>query len=155
MVGGADAAFERARPLFEALAANVFRVGSQPGLGATMKLVNNLLAGIYLAAGAEAMAIGTAAGLDGRTMAQVFAASSGQSWIVVDRLARLLAEDPNAHAQMQILAKDLRLGLELVQRLGQSATLGTAASTMFQAAIDAGLATADDSTLIKWRMQST
>src|SRR5215831_11677893 len=72
MAAGSGAALNRAQSLFAALAARVFEVGAEPGLGATMKLVNNLLAGAYLAAGAEAFAIGRAAGLDPRTMAEVF-----------------------------------------------------------------------------------
>jgi 3-hydroxyisobutyrate dehydrogenase-like beta-hydroxyacid dehydrogenase len=151
MVAGSDAAFERARPLLEHLAARVFRVGSHPGLGATMKLVNNLLAGAYLAAGAEAVAIGRAAGLDSATMAEVFDASSGQSWILGDRLARLLAGDETPRAQMHILAKDLRLAVDLAHAVGKDTTLGVATSALFSAALAAGLADADDSALISWR----
>lgn len=151
MVAGTDAAFERARPLLEHLSARVFRVGSHPGLGATMKLVNNLLAGAYLAAGAEAVAIGRAAGLDAATMAEVFNASSGQSWILGERLARLLAGDETPRAQMHILAKDLRLAVEFARSVGKDTTLGTATSALFSGALAAGLSEADDSALIAWR----
>jgi len=154
MVAGQARALERAQPVLDALAARVFKVGSEPGQGATMKLVNNLLAGIHLAAGAEALAIGTAAGLDANTMAQVFRASSGQSWIADDRLARMLAGSQESHAQMHILAKDLRLALGLVQRTGETAALGAVASAMFEAALAAGLAHEDDSALLSWRLQS-
>jgi 3-hydroxyisobutyrate dehydrogenase len=150
MVAGADAAFARARSLFDALATRVFRVGAEPGLGATMKLVNNLLAGIHLAAGAEAFAIGRAAGLDPHTMAEVFGASSGQSWMLTDRLARVLSGDQQPRAQMHILAKDLRLAGELARDVGKAASLGSATSALFAAAIAAGLTEADDSALIAW-----
>ena len=150
MAAGSGAALNRAQSLFAALAARVFEVGAEPGLGATMKLVNNLLAGAYLAAGAEAFAIGRAAGLDARTMAEVFAASSGQSWIVADRLARVLADDTQPRAQMHILAKDLRLAEELALSLGKPATLGAATSALFTAAMASGLRDADDSALISW-----
>src|SRR6202008_2723774 len=126
MVAGTSAAFERAQPVFDALAARVFNVGAAPGLGATMKLVNNLLAGAYLAAGAEAFAIGRKAGLDPQTMAQVFGASSGQSWILDDRLARLNVGDARPRAQMHILAKDVRLAVELARSVGKTTTLGVA-----------------------------
>jgi len=148
MVAGSDAAFDRAHAVLDALAARVFRVGAAPGLGATMKLVNNLLAGVYLAAGAEAFAIGRAAGLAPETMAQVFAASSGQSWILDDRLARLIAGDERPRAQMHILAKDLRLAVDLARSVGKDTALGTATSALFAAAVAAGLTDADDSELI-------
>jgi len=150
MVAGGDAAFDRARPLFEALATRVVRVGNAPGLGATMKLVNNLLAGAYLAAGAEAFAIGRAAGLDAQAMANVFRASSGQSWILDDRLARLLARDETPQAQMHILAKDVRLAVDLADTVGRPTTLGAATNVLFAAALQAGLGDADDSALIAW-----
>ena len=150
MAAGSAAARDRAQPLFAALAARVFEVGAEPGLGATMKLANNLLAGAYLAAGAEAFAIGRAAGLDARTMADVFAASSGQSWILADRLARVLADDAQPRAQMHILAKDVRLAEELARSVGKPTTLGAATSALFQAAMASGLRDADDSALISW-----
>ncbi|HTT10926.1 MAG TPA: NAD(P)-dependent oxidoreductase [Burkholderiaceae bacterium] len=153
MAAGADAAFERARPLFDALATRVFRVGAAPGLGSTMKLVNNLLAGVYLAAGAEACAIGHAAGLDTRAMAEAFAASSGQSWILADRLARVVADDRLPRAQMHILAKDLQLAEDLARSLGRTTTLGAATSALFSAAMASGLSDADDSALIFWAMR--
>jgi len=155
MVACSDATFERARPLLDALAARVFRVGTQAGLGATMKLVNNLLAGTYLAAGAEAFAIGRAAGLDPQTMADVFGASSGQSWILSDRLGRLVAGDPHTHAQMHILAKDMRLALELARSVGGPDSVGASASATFAAAAAAGLKDADDSALIRWLAERT
>jgi putative dehydrogenase len=150
MAAGSAAALDRAQPLFAAFAARVFEVGAEPGLGATMKLVNNLLAGAYLAVGAEAFAIGRAAGLDARTMAEVFATSSGQSWILTDRLARVLADDAQPRAQMHILAKDLRLAEDLARSLGKPTTLGAATSALFTAAMASGLRDADDSALISW-----
>src|SRR5882672_1705043 len=150
MVAGSESAFDRAQPLFAALATRVFNVGSEPGLGATMKLVNNLLAGVYLAAGAEAFAIGRAAGLCAQTMAEVFGASSGQSWILTDRLARLLAGDQQPRAQMHILAKDLRLAVDLANSVGKTTKLGADTSALFAAALAAGLTDADDSALISW-----
>lgn len=150
MVAGAEAAFVRAQALFDALASRVFRVGTEPGLGATMKLVNNLLAGIHLAAGAEAFAVGRAAGLEPHTMADVFNASSGQSWVLSDRLGRLLAGDDLPRAQMHILAKDLRLAGELARAVGRPTSLGAATSALFAAAMAAGLADVDDSALIAW-----
>lgn len=154
MAAGTDAAFERAQPVFDALASRVFRVGTVPGLGATMKLVNNLLAGVYLAAGAEAIAIGRAAGLEVQAMADVFGASSGQSWILSDRLGRLLAADEHPNAQMHILAKDLRLALDLARSVGQRAPVAAASRDLFAAAVAAGLKDADDSALIGWLASS-
>lgn len=151
MVAGTDAANARAEPLFEALGSRVFRVGREPGLGATMKLVNNLLAGIHLAAAAEALAIGVRAGLGPATMLGVFEASSGQSWMLSDRLARVLADDRRPRAQMHILAKDVRLALDLARSLGVPSELGAVTSDQFAAALASGLVEEDDSALMRWK----
>lgn len=149
MVAGSDAAFDGARAVLEALARQVFRVGIEPGLGATIKLVNNLLAGIHLAAAAEAFALGEACGLDARTMRDVFLASSGQSWMLDDRSERVLAGDERPRAHARILAKDVRLALDLARVLRVDAPLGTAAHARFDLAIAAGQADADDSVLFR------
>jgi 3-hydroxyisobutyrate dehydrogenase len=149
MVAGGDAAFDAARGVLEALTGRVFRVGAEPGLGATMKLVNNLLAGVHLAAAAEAFALGESCGLDPRTMRDVIGASSGQSWMLDDRSERVLAGDTRPRAHAHILAKDMRLALELAAACGSATPLGAAASARFAAAIAAGRADADDSVLFE------
>jgi 3-hydroxyisobutyrate dehydrogenase len=149
MAAAGDAAMAAAEPVLSALSDRVFRVGPHPGQGATMKLVNNLLAGIHLVAGAQAFALGQSAGLDPRTMFDVVCASSGQSWIVADRFARLLAGDTITHAQTGILAKDIRLALDLARSLGAAVPLGEQAGAAFAAALQAGLADEDDATLAR------
>lgn len=149
MVAGSDAAFTAARPVLDALAGRVFRVGAEPGQGATMKLVNNLLAGIHLAAAAEAFALGAACGLDARTIRDVALASSGQSWMLDDRSARVLAGDTAPRAHAHILAKDVRLALELASACGAATPIGAAAGARFEAALAAGRADADDSVLFE------
>ncbi len=71
----------------------MFRVGSTPGDAAKFKIVNNLLAAVNLAAGAEALALAVRAGLDPRQVVDVINASSGGSWIFADRMPRALAGD--------------------------------------------------------------
>jgi 3-hydroxyisobutyrate dehydrogenase len=138
-----------AQGVLEALAGRVFRVGAEPGLGATMKLVDNLLAGVHRAAAAEAFALGESCGLDPRTMRDVIGASSGQSWMLDDRSERVLAGDTRPRAHAHILAKDMRLALELAAACGSATPLRAAAAARFAAAIAAGRADADDSVLFE------
>lgn len=78
MAGGARAALDRCAPVFAAMARRVFEVGGI-GDGARMKLCNNLLAGVHLAAAAEALALAVRAGLDPRLASEVIGASSGEA----------------------------------------------------------------------------
>jgi putative dehydrogenase len=148
MLAGEAPACERVAPLLAAISGRVFRIGDEPGQAAAMKLVNNLLAGVNLAAAAEALALGRGAGLDPATMLEVIGASSGASWMLADRGARLLAGDESPRAHLAILAKDLDLVLAMAAGAGEALAFGTAARQRFADAIDAGLAAADDSALL-------
>lgn len=150
MVAGADAAVQRCLPLLERLSSRVFRVGSRPGDGARTKLVNNLLAAANLAAAAEALALAQRWGLDPAATMAVVEQSSGQSWIAGDRVRRLLAGDTAVLARVALLAKDSALALAAARDAGVDGPLlpvSQAAAARFAAALQAGLADADDSVL--------
>ncbi len=150
MVAGGDAALDRCAALFEAIAGRVFRVGTQPGDAAKFKIVNNLLAAVNLAAGAEALALAAKAGLDPRLVVDVVNASSGASWIFADRMPRALAGDYAPRAAARILTKDVGIAVDLAARLGIAAPLAGAARTAFAAAVAAGLGEADDAVIYRW-----
>ena len=130
MLAGAEAVLARAEPVLAVLADKRFRISARPGDGARMKLVNNLLAGINLAAGAEVLAMGQRLGLDPELMLAVIGASSGQSWIVAERMPRAFAGDfaPRAHAR--ILHKDIGLGLAMAAAAGCDANFGARAGAV-------------------------
>lgn len=149
MLAGADAVLARAEPVLAALGDKRFRISSRPGDGARMKLVNNLLAGINLAAGAEVLALGESLGLEPRLMLDVLGASSGQSWIVDERMPRAFAGDfaPRAHAR--ILHKDVTLALGMAQAAGCDAALGAAALALFRETAERGWGAEDDAVLLR------
>ena len=144
-----DASLGRATPVLERLADKLFVVGPQPGQGAAMKIVNNLLAGANLAAASEAFALGRRVGLDSRTLVDVIGASSGQSWIFDDRFSRLLAGDHAPRAHAHILAKDVGLALAMARGASAATPVGDAAGAVFRAALAQGLADEDDSALVR------
>ncbi|MBE0626130.1 MAG: NAD(P)-dependent oxidoreductase [Burkholderiales bacterium] len=148
MLAGDEGALERALPVLSALSRQRFRISTRPGDGARMKLINNLLAGINLAAGAQALAAGEAMGLDLTQMLDVIQASSGQSWIVEDRMRRVAGGDLEPRAHASILTKDLTLAMSMLQGAGRISSLGAAALARFQAALEAGSGDLDDSVLL-------
>jgi putative dehydrogenase len=111
-------------------------------------LINNLLAGINLAAGAQALAAGEAMGFELSQMLDVIRASSGQSWIVEDRMRRVAGGDLEPRAHASILTKDLTLAVSMLQRAGRISSLGAAALARFEAAQEAGAGDLDDSILL-------
>lgn len=81
MLAADSALLQRYAHVLAALSDKQFRISEMAGDGAKTKLVNNLLAGVNLAAGAEALALGMKIGLDPHKLFDVICASSGMSWI--------------------------------------------------------------------------
>src|SRR5260370_14852391 len=91
MASGPAAAFDSAAEAFAAIAGKVYRLGDIAGIGSTVKTVNQLLAGIHIAAAAEAMALGVRAGADGKTLYEGISNTAGTSAMFGIRLPHLLA----------------------------------------------------------------
>lgn len=132
------------------LADRRFVVGPTIGDAAKAKLVNNLLAGINLVAGAEALALSEKLGLDPRTMFELIRASSGASWIFEDRMARALSGDYTpARAAAHILTKDVGLATALAASVAHATPLGDAALARLRETVARGWAELDDAAVIK------
>ncbi len=149
MVAARRDVYARGEPLLRQLASSVHFIGERIGDAARTKLVNNLLAGVNLAAGAEAFALGLRLGLDRRALFEVIRSSSGASWIFNDRMTRALDGDFEPRARTRILTKDVRLAIEMARAAGVRTPLGQDALAAFQAAIDAGFGDDDDAALVK------
>ena len=154
MCAGAPAALEQCDAVFRTIATRVFRVGAKPGDAAKFKIINNLLAAVNLAAGAEALALARRAGLDPRQAFEVISASSGSSWILADRMPRALAGDYAPRAATRILTKDVAIAAEFAARHQADATFANAAVEVFKAAVAAGYGDADDAALYAFRCAS-
>ena len=150
MLAGPPAAFEKCAAVLTAMSDKRFTISETPGDGATMKLVNNLLAGIHNAAAAEALALGIRAGLDPQKVFDVVMASSGMSWMFGDRIKRLIAGDKQVAAAMPILSKDVGLALDMAQGLQFPLPVGSAAHQVFLGTLAHGHALEDDNAVIHY-----
>jgi len=149
MAAGSQRAWDVGQRVLPMLSSRLFHVSERAGDGARFKLVNNMLAGINLAAGGEAFALAERLGLDARKLQEVISASSGASWVVADRLQRVLSGDDGVYAATRMLAKDLRLLTTVAEDAGFNVPLASEACERFQSFVRAGLSDADDSVLIK------
>jgi len=150
MISGTAAARERAEPLLADVAARRFVVGAAPGDGSKAKIVNNLLAGVNLAAAGEAMTLGMKLGLDPKLVFDIVSASSGASWIFADRMPRVLAGDYASRAATKILTKDLSIAAATAAAAGVPGPLAEAARDVFAAAVADGHGEADDAAVIRY-----
>jgi 3-hydroxyisobutyrate dehydrogenase len=149
MTSGHPDAYALARPCLDAMAAKVYKLDNQAGAGSRVKIINQLLAGVHIAAAAEAMALGIREGIDPDALYEVITNSAGNSWMFQNRMAHVLAADYTPHSAVDIFVKDLGLVLDLARASKFPLPLSSTAHQMFMQASTAGFAKEDDSAVIK------
>jgi len=149
MSSGSAAAYAVADPVLAAVATTVYRLGDRPGIGSTVKTVNQLLAGVHIAAAAEAMALGARAGADPRQLYEVISNSAGGSWMFQNRVPHMLDGDFTPLSSVEIFVKDLGLVLDTGRSLRFPLPIAAAAHQQFLAAAGAGHGGEDDAAVVK------
>ena len=149
MTSGSPEAYALADPFLEAMSEAVYRLGDRPGMGSVIKMVNQLLAGVHIAAAAEAMAFGIRCGLRADDIYEVITHSAGNSWMFENRMSHVLSGDYTPHSAVDIFVKDLGLVLEAARPTVFPLPLAAAAHQQFLRASAAGHGREDDSAVIK------
>jgi putative dehydrogenase len=149
MGSGPAAAFDAAGPVLDAISGTVHRLGDEHGVGSTVKTVNQLLAGVHIAAAAEAMAFGVRAGVDPKVLYEVISGSAGSSWMWQNRVPHILENDYTPLSAVDIFVKDLGIVLGTGQALSFPLPVTAAAHQQFLAATAAGFGREDDSAVFK------
>ena len=142
-------AYARADPVLDAMAGKVYRLGDRAGAGSKVKIINQLLAGVHIAAAAEAMALGLREGVAPDALYEVITHSAGNSWMFENRMAHVLAGDYTPLSAVDIFVKDLGLVLDTARASKFPLPLASTAHQMFMQASTAGFAKEDDSAVIK------
>jgi L-threonate 2-dehydrogenase len=149
MTSGPAEAYAKCEDVLAAIAAKVYRVGDRHGQGSKVKIINQLLAGIHIAAAAEAMALGLREGVDPDALYDVITHSAGNSWMFENRVPHILAGDYTPLSAVDIFVKDLGLVLDTARETKFPLPLSATAHQMFLAASTAGHGREDDSAVIK------
>ncbi|MGW7087159.1 L-threonate dehydrogenase [Streptomyces sp. NPDC054871] len=149
MTSGAPTAYAIADPVLDAMSSTVYRLGDEAGIGSKVKVVNQLLAGVHIAAAAEAMALGIKAGVPAEALYEVITHSAGNSWMFENRMAHVLAGDYTPLSAVDIFVKDLGLVLDAARPEKFPLPLAATAHQMFLQASASGLGGEDDSAVIK------
>ena len=150
MAGGAPEAFERVKPALDAMGSTVVHCGPAAGDGQKVKLVNQLLAGVHIAAAAEALAYADGLGLDPRTVWDVVRHGAAGSFMLDDRGARVLDEawTPPKSA-LDIFVKDMGLVVDAAEQNGLATPLAVAARALYDRGHELGLGPEDDSGVVR------
>ena len=149
MTAGRPEAYARCGAVLDAMAAKVYRLGDRAGAGSKVKVINQLLAGVHIAAAAEAMALGLREGVDPAALYEVITHSAGNSWMFENRMPHVLAGDYTPLSAVDIFVKDLGLVLDLARSSKFPLPLSSTAHQMFMQASTAGHGREDDSAVIK------
>jgi len=149
MTSGAPAAYAKAQAALDAMAERVYRLGERAGAGSKVKIINQLLAGVHIAAAAEAMALGLREGVDPAQLYEVITHSAGNSWMFENRMPHVLEGDYSARSAVDIFVKDLGLVLDTARATRFPLPLAATAHQMFQHASAAGFGREDDAAVIK------
>ena len=150
MAAGKPEAFAAAGTLLDAIAGKVYRLGDRAGLGSTVKMVNQHLAGVHIAAACEAMALGLRAGADPRALYEVICNSAGMSWMFQNRVPHILDGDYAPLSAVNIFIKDLGIVLDAARKLSFPLPLAATAHQLYLATAAAGHGAEDDSAVIKF-----
>jgi 3-hydroxyisobutyrate dehydrogenase len=149
MASGAPEAFAKCEQVLAAIAAKVYRLGDRPGPGSKVKMINQLLAGVHIAAACEAMALGIRAGADPKTLYEVISNSAGSSWMFQNRVPHILAGDYTPLSAVNIFVKDLGIVLDTAKKFGFPLPLTATAHQLYLAAAAQGHGLEDDASVVK------
>jgi 3-hydroxyisobutyrate dehydrogenase/2-hydroxy-3-oxopropionate reductase len=154
MVGGDDAVFQRAEPVFRAFGQNVRRCGPV-GAGQVIKLVNQLLVAIHTAAISEAAVFGVKLGADPQVVLDVIGTSFGASAMMTRNLPRYLARNFSPATPVSLILKDLGVIRGEAEQVGIPLVFGALAEQRFREATERSLGEEDMAALVKlWESEA-
>ena len=155
IVGGEASVLERARPVLQGMGKNIFHMGGA-GAGQVAKLCNNMALGVIMAVTGEALALGTAHGLDARVLSQMMAVSTGRSWAteVCNPWPGVLEHAPASRGYTggfgsDLMLKDMGLAVEAAMGVGATIPLGELARNLYAMNRQAGRGGLDFSSVVK------
>ncbi len=151
MVSGDPAAIERVRPMISLWGRTLTVAGDKPGAAQVLKLTNNILAAVALAATSEAFVMGAKGGLDPEVMAAAINAGSGRNSATESKFPlAVLTRSFDYGAEMHILMKDIDLAIAQGEELGVPMWVCQAARLVFKHAMQKGAAREDFTAIVKY-----
>ncbi len=149
MASGTAEAFATARPALDAMAATVYELGNEAGIGAAFKMVNQLLAGVHIAAACEAVTFAARLGLDLPSVYKVITASAGNSWMFENRVPHILDGDYSPRSAIDIFTKDLGIVSDMGRKEKFPLPVAATALQLFLMTAAAGMGRDDDASVAR------
>lgn len=149
MASGSSEAFRLVQPLLAAIAEKVHTLGDEAGIGSSFKVVNQLLAGVHIAAACEAITLAKRLGLDLAKVYEVITSSAGNSWMFEDRVPHILQGDYTPRSTVNIFTKDLGIVADIGRDAQFPMPIATTALQMFLMTAAAGMGYDDDASVAR------
>lgn len=149
MASGAAETMASIKPVFDAISANVFDLGSEPGNGSRMKLINQLLAGVHIASTAEALNMAASYDMDLQQVFEIITKCAGNSWMWENRGPHIVNGDYTPLSTVDIFVKDMGIVTDEASLKGVETPLSKTALALYQEASQSGLGLEDDSAIVK------
>ncbi|WP_183431296.1 L-threonate dehydrogenase [Mesorhizobium sp. RMAD-H1] len=149
MASGSMEAFAKAKPALDAMAETVYELGDAVGIGSSFKIVNQLLAGVHIAAACEAITFARSLDLDITRVFEVITKSAGNSWMFENRVPRVLAGDYAPRSAVSIFTKDLGIVSDLGRKQKFPLPIASAALQLFVMTEAAGMGGDDDASVAR------
>lgn len=149
LASGSAAAFAQARPALDAMAAKLYELGERPGTGASFKMINQLLAGVHIAAACEAITFAKKLDLDIAKVYEVITGSAGNSWMFENRVPHVLEGDYTPRSAIDIFTKDLGIINDMSRAEKFPTPIAAQALQMFLMTAAAGMGRDDDASVAR------
>lgn len=149
IASGAEPAMIAVRPLMEVMGGKIAHCGDHAGPGSTVKMINQMMCGIMVAASAEGIALAAKAGADPNVVFDVIASGAARSFVWESRIPTILAGDFTPRGVVDIFTKDLAIALDAAKDVSFPAPLTAAAMQQFLAASAMGHGREDDGVVVK------
>ncbi|MFC7343993.1 NAD(P)-dependent oxidoreductase [Saccharopolyspora griseoalba] len=151
VLSGTEHALGVARPALDRLASTLTEIGHEPGDAQGLKAINQLLAGVHIAAAAEAVAMARALGLDPATVIDALSKGAAGSFMLSDRGPRMVeAYDQGAEvrSRLDIFVKDMGIVTDIAKQAHVPTPLAATAQQLYLLGERAGLGDSDDSSVV-------
>jgi L-threonate 2-dehydrogenase len=149
LVSGPPDAISRANGVFGAMATKIYNVGDEPGVGSAFKLINQLLAGVHIAAACEAIVLAKRIGLDIAKVYEVIKNSAGNSWMFENRIAHVVANDYSPKSAVEIFTKDLGIVSDVSRDKKFATPMAASALQLFLMTASTGMGKDDDASVAR------
>jgi 3-hydroxyisobutyrate dehydrogenase len=148
LVSGDNGAYEQVKPLLEKIGKAIYYLG-EPTLATKMKLVNNMVLGTLMATGAEAVALGEAAGVSREMVVNIILSGAGNSMVLNGKRDMLIREDFPTQFSSALIYKDLHYLQDLAKSLKRPLFTGSATKELYAMTFSKGIAAEDFSAIYK------